>query len=791
MKKLFLVSLSILLVAVMVVGGTLAYLTVEPQKLSNVATVGEVSIELDEKVGVIGVGTVDETANGATYSGVMPGDKLQKEVTVKNTGTRPAYVRVDVLLDNAEYINAAIDDVYENDPYAYEADQIQAIYDYIFDGWGINYNPRPGYYGISDARGVIDGTYGLPENVLHVDFSKTVKGSTVIGANNWFIAGREKAGQYWVDGGNGVAYDGYYTKNMEDYQILYAYYIYLEAGESTTLFNGLNVPAEFNKAQLDMFNNLHIDVTASAIQADHISDAKTAFAILAGDIKVETVYASSATELTTALADAEEGTTLNLVLMNDIEYATAGHNGADDITPASNVIIDGQGKYTLTATGSGVTPIGDSEGTLTLVDLTVVDKSVSYAENAWEFSYLEMGGKNLVCNNVKFADPIMVESDNATFTNCTFTGYEDTTNNIKMNGVWLSNGDATFTGCTFNGVRGLKICDMYAPEVGTVVVDNCTFNNLTQKPGVAIDDEDTQDMKITIKNSTFINCQPGDQGLYVYETDNTVPTVENNKVVSSVSVSDATELTDALASDSDNVVIALEDEAEIKMPSSSTSADITITGTKDAVLDMTWGAYLESANVTVEGVTIKCGTGYVTSNGTTFGSDYAALYSKNVTYRNCTFEGPLRLGRDGATFENCTFDLEGVNDYVWTYGNSATFKGCTFNTSGKALLIYSDGNGEVPNVSVTDCVFNADASAKAGAIANQACAAIEIDNYGCGVKLTISGNTVDTEFSGEWRIKTYDSNKDDVFVNGVEYTSIALDGKKMTIDGDKNVTVVG
>ena len=40
-----------------------------------------------------------------------------------------------------------------------------------------------------------------------------------------------------------------------------------------------------------------------------------------------------------------------------------------------------------------------------------------------------------------------------------------------------------------------------------------------------------KDMKITIKNSTFVGCQAGDQGLYVYETDNTVPTVENNTVI--------------------------------------------------------------------------------------------------------------------------------------------------------------------------------------------------------------------------------------------------------------------
>ena len=223
---------------------------------------------------------------------------------------------------------------------------------------------------------------------------------------------------------------------------------------------------------------------------------------------------------------------------------------------------------------------------------------------------------------------------------------------------------------------------------------------------------------------------------------------------------------------------------EYKMPSSGTNGDINITGTKDTVLDMTLGAYLEGANVTIEGVTIKTSTGMVNGNG----SDYAALYTPNVTYINCTFVGPMRVGRDGAKFINCTFTGLG-NDYVWTYGNDVTFEGCTFNTDGKAILIYSDGGNEVANVTVKNCTFNSTTGAKAGAIANQNCAAIEIHNYGNGVNLVTEGNTYDSNFSGEWRIKTYESGKPAIYVNGVEYTTIAIDGKTMTIDGNKNVTV--
>ncbi|MBQ6896280.1 MAG: hypothetical protein IJN69_03620 [Oscillospiraceae bacterium] len=298
MKKVLALVLAFALTVTATIGGTVAYLTKDMGEENNVFTMGKIDVTLDEEVGVYGEGgEAKKVEDGAEYVEVMPGDYLKKKVTVSNTGMKDAYVAVTVKLNNADKINAAIDDVYEKAPYNYTAEQIQNIYNEVFDGWHINYNPRPGAEGIDDARGVIDGVFGLPEYVLKVDFAKTIKGSTVIGATNWFVAGREKAGQYWVDGPN--AYDGYYTADMNDYEICYTYYMLLPAGEKTTLFNGLNVPAEFTEEQMAMFENLEINVSAAAIQADNMGvaeiykndakfgEAKTAFAVLAGDIKAE------------------------------------------------------------------------------------------------------------------------------------------------------------------------------------------------------------------------------------------------------------------------------------------------------------------------------------------------------------------------------------------------------------------------------------------------------------------------------------------------------------------------
>jgi hypothetical protein len=296
---------------------------------------------------------------------------------------------------------------------------------------------------------------------------------------------------------------------------------------------------------------------------------------------------------------------------------------------------------------------------------------------------------------------------------------------------------------------------------GHVVINNVTVENVTL----------TQDGVTAEETKLYGRFVPAGTGTLVIDGAYVLPAATQEALNNAISSGDV------------NISLA---EGEFKMPSSGTTGEVTISGTKDTVLDVTQGAYLDQADgVTIEGVTIKTGTGMAGGNG----SDYAALYSSNVTYINCTFVGPMRVGRDGAKFINCTFTELG-NDYVWTYGNDVTFENCTFNTEGKAILIYSDGGTEIAEVVVKNCTFNATKGATAWAIANQNCAAIEIHNYGHGVNLVTEGNTFDANFSGEWRIKAYESGKPQVFVNGVEYKAPALDGRIMSVDADRNASFV-
>lgn len=82
-RKIFTLALTIAMVAILAIGGSLAYLT-DNDAETNVFTVGNVKIDLTE--------------NFTQDAKLMPGSKTQnnvaKEVFVTNTGTEDAYVRV-------------------------------------------------------------------------------------------------------------------------------------------------------------------------------------------------------------------------------------------------------------------------------------------------------------------------------------------------------------------------------------------------------------------------------------------------------------------------------------------------------------------------------------------------------------------------------------------------------------------------------------------------------------------------------------------------------------------------
>lgn len=88
MKRKLVLTSAVVLILALLAAGTFAYFT-KDARATNVITTGTISIQLNDS---IAGGT--EKENGYTISGVMPGQPVEKIVSVTNTGTSPAWLRV-------------------------------------------------------------------------------------------------------------------------------------------------------------------------------------------------------------------------------------------------------------------------------------------------------------------------------------------------------------------------------------------------------------------------------------------------------------------------------------------------------------------------------------------------------------------------------------------------------------------------------------------------------------------------------------------------------------------------
>lgn len=503
--------------------------------------------------------------------------------------------------------------------------------------------------------------------------------------------------------------------------------------------------------------------------------------------------------------EAEDDEIVMIELDQDVEWVTGAGIGSTpwigENAKVKTLIVDANG-HTITATGDGVGAICMANGgTLTIKNGTVKDESKSYAEDAWEYTYLEFDG-NLNFKNVKFSGGIMVEGENAAFTNCTFDTQED-----SVYAVWVSNGNASFSGCTFTGTRGLKTHEDYGTEVGTVVVDNCTFRDISKKPGIAIGNLNAS-TTVSIKNSTFINCQAGDQGLYIYETDTNVDTFnftsQNNKVVKSENVSDSDALLEAIKNGATQINLSagnyvMPDGSDVNLQGKT----LTISGGKDAVIDVTGiderDQFVTGANLTFEGVTLNFGT--------TIYMGFANTAS--LTYKNCDINGlQCCYGSGKTSFVNCDLNSNGAEHSVWTWGGqNISFTDCDFTYGDRAVNCY--GEGVTTNVSFTDCTFTKVAGKDStGAIETNSsaltglnltinnCSVNEDDLWwvstwdskgGANTKVTVDGKS--TVATAAMLASAVQAGKTELYLLDGEYDVYGCGGKDLTINGSENVVL--
>lgn len=279
-----------------------------------------------------------------------------------------------------------------------------------------------------------------------------------------------------------------------------------------------------------------INITVFATQVDYEHDSYgNQYDVKASE---EAVFITAGGDKTIAEALAEGAK--EIYIAGEHEFTAAQAGSSTDMKGVSIIGVTDDATIVVNGTGGGLANVN-------LKDLKVVDET-AYAyengENAWEFTYLELEGTSTY-TNVAFEDGVLVDGVSSIFTDCSFSGHNNDSSNkgdTTMYGAWVYSGSASFTNCNFSGTRGLKVADQYSgSDVTDVVVDNCFFGPLSEKPGVAVDNR-LGSLELVIKNSTFAGTQAGDaeadttKGVpYIYENDNHTPdtttiTLENNTV---------------------------------------------------------------------------------------------------------------------------------------------------------------------------------------------------------------------------------------------------------------------
>ena len=408
-------------------------------------------------------------------------------------------------------------------------------------------------------------------------------------------------------------------------------------------------------------------------------------------------------------------------LEGDVYWETGAEIGSTpllpDDSPISSVVINGNGK-TFTATGKGVGKIRlANDSVLTFNDLKIVDKSVSYAEDSWEYGYLEFGGA-VSLNDCEVVNAIMLSGETATLTGCSFNSNHD-----NEYAVWVDNGSASFTGCTFTGARGLKTHEAYGSEVVEIIVDGCTFGPLTMKPGMAIGTVNDK-TSITIKNSFFIGCQAGDQGLYIYETDTDVTTFT-----------------------------LVEEYNEVHANSSAMLKDWVEKAQAGDVVEVPAGEYTFPAGSIKEGMTLKCAEGTVFEGSSNLNINGATVVGATFSNPNGNAAGSTING----TFKDCEFT--GKNAFRYCYaGENAVFENCTFKELGDQWLFHFDGGDG--NITCINCTFDGKRVAIGGSVNNlvmENCKFINGSYFNTYCNSTITDCALDTRVTPLGGVVTYNN----------------------------------
>ena len=272
-KKIISLCLVVALGATAVIGGTLAYFT-DSEQQTNEFAIGNIDIDLWEDAkhtdGLDNVIDSDtelgkdvDTNPGFEYKDIMPGDTMEKIVTVDNNGDYDSYIALVVKQENYLNFNQNIDDYYE----AQGAD-MQEIIDDVFPGWELNYAKDD-------------------DHIVRYMMNKTGEDHVLGYGYANYSYNQEKGGYYYNYAGEYFTNGIYITEAKEgepDFMTIgnlhdrvWIIYLNVPAGESYTVDLTTVCPDYFDNNSVQAFKDMKLDVKAFAIQEKGL-EAKTAFA---------------------------------------------------------------------------------------------------------------------------------------------------------------------------------------------------------------------------------------------------------------------------------------------------------------------------------------------------------------------------------------------------------------------------------------------------------------------------------------------------------------------------------
>lgn len=408
------------------------------------------------------------------------------------------------------------------------------------------------------------------------------------------------------------------------------------------------------------------------------------------------------------------------------------NNAWTSVKPSSELTVLGNGKsitnLNLPLLAGGVSVKVTFKG-LTIADSNVAPAAYENGLGSGAFiPYVDAYG------DVAFEDCHLV--------NTTVTGNERAGGFVGYtSGQTLSLKDCTVDKCEITAVGGAAGLVAYSQTVTTI--EDCSVTNtkvaatedrLGTKAALAGSVIGTVNANIAISNLTASgNTVSNNNALPAFSNEIGRIASSGNLTIDGAiqkAASDQNALNSAVASGS-KVEVSLS-SGNYTMPESALQGKtITISGTKDTVIDMTAvdarDQFVTGANIVFDGVTLNFGTvNYMGLANTT-----------SLTYRNCQINGLQFLYGENVTFENCVLNSNGAEHCVWTYGaKTVNFIGCDFTYGDRGINCYSDNDvvGGKQTVNFTDCTFTTTNTASEGAVEINSVyfsVGIEVNMEGC------------------------------------------------------------